>query len=184
MIFYEESKRVRYLEQEEIERLLEVCDPYLQNIVKGAILLGLRKFDLLGLRWENFDNRNGILRFTEKKKGNREVVKPLSQSAVDFLVNLPVNGEYIFVGPNGDHLKDIKRSFHTALRKAGIKDFRFHDCRHTSASWLVMQGASIKTVQEHLGHTQITTTARYAHLSHDALRRETEKVKFFVRCEG
>jgi len=54
--------------------------------------------------------------------------------------------EYIFLGPNGKPLRDIERSFHTALRRAGIKDFRWHDLRHSSASRLLMRGASMKAV--------------------------------------
>jgi integrase len=73
-------------------------------------------------------------------------------------------------------LKDVKRSFKTALKKAGIKDFRFHDLRHTSASHLLMRGASMKAVQEHLGHTTIAMTQRYSHLSRDFQREEVNRL--------
>jgi len=81
--------------------------------------------------------------------------------------------EYVALpDPNGTLLRDIKRSFHTALKRAGIKDFHFHDLRHTSASYLVMRGASLKAVQEHLGHTSIAMTQRYSHLSGDFQREQ------------
>jgi integrase len=78
--------------------------------------------------------------------------------------------------PDGKPLGDIKRSFRTVLRKAGIKDFHFHDLRHTSASYIVMQGASLKAVQEQLGHTSLTTTQRCAHLNPEFQRSEVERL--------
>ena len=78
-----------------------------------------------------------------------------------------MNSEYVFCDKDGKPFKDVSRSFNTALKKAGIKDFHFHDLRHTFASWLVMRGASIKEVQELLGHSDIDMTMRYAHLSED-----------------
>lgn len=77
---------------------------------------------------------------------------------------------YVFFGADGKALGDIKHSFSSACRKAGIVDFRFHDLRHTFASLLVMRGASIKAVQELLGHADIQMTMRYAHLSKGHLK--------------
>ena len=73
-------------------------------------------------------------------------------------------------------MKDVKRSFHTALKKAGITNFHFHDLRHTSASHLVMEGASMKTAQEHLEHTSPSMTQRYAHLSNEFRREEIQRL--------
>jgi integrase len=96
---------------------------------------------------------------------------------IDLLIQTPKGeSDYIFLGADGKPFKDIKRSFHTALRKAGIKDFRFHDLRHTSASHLLMRGASVKAVQEHLGHTSIAMTQRYSHLSRDFQREEVNRL--------
>ena len=75
--------------------------------------------------------------------------------------------EWVFPGKAGKPLGDFKRAFKTALRKAGISDFRFHDLRHTFASHLVMNGVNIRTVQQLLGHKDIKMTMRYSHLSRD-----------------
>lgn len=73
---------------------------------------------------------------------------------------------YIFAGGDGEPF-NFRKSFETALRKSGIKDFRFHDCRHTFASHLVMSGVDLNTVRELLGHKEPTMTLRYSHLSLD-----------------
>jgi site-specific recombinase XerD len=75
------------------------------------------------------------------------------------------------IQPQGKPYQDVKRSFHTALRRSGIKDFHFHDLRHTFASHLVMAGVDLTTVKELLGHKTLTMTLRYAHLA------PTHKVK-------
>ncbi|GLI52433.1 tyrosine-type recombinase/integrase [Thermodesulfovibrio yellowstonii] len=72
--------------------------------------------------------------------------------------------DYVFVNPKtGKRLTEFKRRFIKALRKAGIRDFRFHDLRHTFASQLIMKGADLKTVQELLGHRTLAMTLRYSH---------------------
>jgi len=177
-IFLEErNDRCRYLTEDEIHRLLTACPPYLRNIVQGALLTGLRKGDLLDLRWADIDLERRILYYTEQKKGGKRGVKVLNNDLLELLQRIPQNGsEYIFTGPDGKPIKDCKRAFQSALRKADIEDFRFHDLRHTSASYLVMRGASMKAVQAHLGHTTVRMTERYSHLSPDFLRSEVEKL--------
>lgn len=123
------------------------------------------------------DLDKGILFFNEQKKRGKRRAKVLNSDMIELLKSTPKGeSETIFNGPDGKSLKDIKRSFRTVLKKAGIKDFHFHDLRHTSASYMVMRGASLKAVQEHLGHTSLTMTQRYAHLSPEFQRSEVEKL--------
>jgi integrase len=195
-IFFEErNDRVRFLEENEIGRLLDLSPPYLANIIKGAIFTGLRKGDLLKMKWTDLNMEKGLLIYQEEKKRGKLGIKQLNQDMISLLKTIPQGkSEYVFNGPiprndgngeeeyialpdpNGKPLKSIKRSFHTALKKAGIKDFRWHDLRHTSASHLLMRGASLKTVQEHLGHTSIAMTQRYSHLSKEFVREDIQRL--------
>ena len=198
ILFKEDENRVRYLTEDEIKRLFAVLEEkpkekrkplseeepirkinpsYLKNIVKAALLTGLRRGDLLSLKWADVDLEKGVLFFNEQKKRNRRRIKVLNSDMVNLLKGVPRSeSETIFNGPDGKPLKDIKRSFRTALKRAGIGDFHFHDLRHTSASYMVMRGASLKAVQEHLGHTSLIMTQRYAHLSPEFQRSEIEKL--------
>ena len=177
-IFYEErNDRCRYLKEEEIQRLLVACPAYLRNIVQGALLTGLRKGDLLALKWSDVDLERRILYFNERKKGGKRGEKVLSGDLVELLRGIDRNGsDYVFTGPQGEPLKDVKRAFKSALRKAAIEDFHFHDLRHTSASYLAMRSHNMKVVQEHLGHSSLAMTERYAHLADEYLRSEVEKL--------
>ncbi|UCD83402.1 MAG: site-specific integrase, partial [Deltaproteobacteria bacterium] len=103
----------------------------------------------------------------EETKNNERREVPINETLQNALEGLKKPGEYVFCDKEGQPYKDIKRSFHTALRKARIEDFRFHDLRHTFASQLVMAGENLATVKELLGHKSIEMTLKYAHLSPD-----------------
>lgn len=184
-IFFEEAGRLRFLEKDEINSLLEEAPVYLQRIIKGAILTGLRKGDLLKIKWTDINLEKGTLTyFEQKERGKKPIIKYLNQDMIDLLMKTPAKGECVFLGPDGKPLKNVTRFFKTALRKAGIENFRFHDLRHTSASLLVMEGASMKYVQEHLGHSDIKTTQRCTQLSEEFQKQEIQKLNgLFVTGE-
>ncbi len=174
----EDHGRIRYLTEDEIGKLLSAAPPYLRNIIKGALLTGLRKGDLLGLKWTDVDLERGILTFSEQKKRGRRATKALNSDMLALLQAIPANKSdgYIFHGPDGMPLKDCQRSFRTALKKAGISNFHFHDLRHCSASILADKGVPLQVIQRHLGHSNIAMTMRYAHLSDAALKEGIEKL--------
>jgi len=119
--------------------------------------------------FDNVDLRRGIIHLDKTKNGDPRDI-PINGTLKNVLENLPrrVDLPYVFHDPcTGKPYRDIKTSFHTALRIAGIRDFRFHDLRHTFASQLVMAGVDLKTVQELLGHRRITMTLRYSHLAQE-----------------
>lgn len=180
-IFFQEKQRLSCLREDEIRNLLEVSPVHLQRIIKGAILTGLRKGDLLKIKWLDINLEQGQLTYYEQKKGEKiPKIKYLCQDMLDLLMKIPNKSEYVFLGPDDKPLKNVSRSFKTALRKAGIKDFRFHDLRHTSASHLLMRGASLKEVQEHLGHSSISMTERYAHLSKEFQKQKAQRLNGLI----
>jgi len=160
--------RVRWITEEEAERLIEGVDdkaPYLKDIIRIALNTGMRKGEILNLKNEQIHLGQGIiiLRPHEQKNGRISSI-PINNTVRVILDKYTGIEGRLF--PYGD----IKRSFSTACRNAGIEDFHFHDLRHTFASWLIQKGVKIEVVKELLRHTEISMTMRYAHLSPDATR--------------
>ena len=166
--FPADDKRVRFLTIEEINRLLSVCSGYLSGIVVLALNTGMRKGEILGLRWENVDSENSVIYIPSslsKNKCRREI--PMNAFVKKTLKELKkyATSPYVFCKADGSPLGSIRKSYATALEKANIKDFRFHDLRHTFCSQLVKGGTDIYTVMELAGHKSIKMTMRYAHLT-------------------
>lgn len=169
--------RVRYLREEEIGRLLGCCAAHVLPIVVAALHTGMRKGELLGLRWERVDlERRRITVLHSKNNEVRSV--PVNRTLYGVLEELGRKGRsgHVFRGPDGKALGDIKKGFAGAVRRAGIEDFRFHDLRHTFASYMVMSGVDLRTVQQVLGHTELKTTLRYSHLSTRHVQESVEKL--------
>ena len=164
----DDSKRLRYLSREECERLIAACDLHIKPLVITALNTGMRKSEIFNLKWDNVDLRHGFILLDTTKNGERREI-PINQTLKETLQGITrrLDVPYVFFNPstNKPYTKDLKRSFHTALKKAGIRDFHFHDLRHTFASHLVMAGVDITTVRELLGHKTLTMTLRYAHLA-------------------
>ncbi|HEX8947354.1 MAG TPA: site-specific integrase [Dissulfurispiraceae bacterium] len=164
----ENNRRLRYLSQEECKRLLDACDKHLRPIVTTALNTGCRKGEILSLRWDNnIDLKHGFILLDKTKNGDRREL-PINKTLRAAFQSVPrrLDVPYVFYDrANGRPYLDVKKSFTTACRKAGIKDFRFHDLRHTFASHLVMAGVDITTVRELMGHKNFKMTLRYAHLA-------------------
>jgi integrase len=137
--------RLRYLEAEEIERFLDSCNedpqvPYLGPIVLMALHTGMRWGESLGLRWDEIDLKQRLITITKSKNNERKTIA-INDVLYEELSRLPrhVTSVYLFCHPDGARILQIDRPFHSALKRAGVDKFRFHDLRHTFASHLAMR---------------------------------------------
>lgn len=163
----ENNQRLRYLSREEIQALIEACTPHLRPVVVTALNTGMRKEEILSLEWgKHVDLRHGFILLQKTKNGEKREV-PINGTLRGTLAQIPrrLDSPYVFTGENGKRFKDLKRSFGTALKRAGIRDFRFHDLRHTFASHLAMAGVDPVSMKELLGHKDLKMTMRYTHLA-------------------
>ena len=163
----ENNRRLRYLSKEECQALINACDRHLRPIVIIALNTGMRKSEVLSLKWDNVDLNHGFILLEVTKNGKRREI-PINDTARETICGLTrrLDAHYLFDDPKtGKPFKDVKRSFVSACRRAGIKDFTFHSLRHTFASHLVMAGVDLTTVKELLGHKTIAMTMRYDHLA-------------------
>jgi integrase len=171
----EPEGRLRFLSREDAVRLLEACrqsqNPHLYRIVVVALYTGARRGEVRGLTWERVDFARGVLLFSHTKSGRRREV-PMNDAVYRALAEIPGPKREgpVFRRRDGAAWGSIRTAFERAVATAKLDDFRFHDLRHTCASWLVMAGRNLKEVQELLGHRTFAMTLRYAHLSPDRLR--------------
>lgn len=177
----ENNKRLRYLSKGECQALIGFCEPHLKPIVQFALNTGCRKGEILSLKWENVDLKHGFISLILTKNGDRREL-PINDSLRATLQGLKrrLDIPYVFYDDtNGKPYGDIKRSFNTALRKAGIRDFHFHDLRHTFSSHLIMGGTDITTVSRLLGHKSLTMTLRYSHLAPAHLKQAVQSLNYY-----
>jgi len=176
--FRENNQRIRYLEKDEIRKLVDYCPEDLKSLVIIALNTGMRKGEILNLKWSDIDLDKGIFYLLDTKNNEpREVqMNQQAREALDGIAKIP-GSPYVFRDEQGNlSIYNMRKKFETALKKSGIINFRFHDLRHTFASHLAMLGIDLKTMQELMGHKTIEMTLRYAHLSPDHKRRAVESL--------
>jgi integrase len=182
-LFRKTRKRDRFLTQEEISRLLAEIPEHQRSMIRFALLTGLRLGNLLNLRWDQVklhDMQHSYMSISaEEAKGGHDLKLPLAPEAYELLMGLPRHptSEYVFCKENGEPYKYIYAGFREALKRAGIEDCTPHTLRHTLGSHLVMDGVDLRTVMELLGHQDIQTTMRYAHLAQDHKREAIAKIR-------
>jgi len=180
----ENGGRDRFLSREELYSLFESCkkskNSHLYGMVLIAVSMGLRFGETVNLRWKHIDFENGFVTLDNTKNGDRRVV-PLPEQLSNYLRNLDSSKhseEFLF--PSRDPARRhppsmIRKAFQNALNQAGIEDFKYHDLRHTCASYLAMNGATQGELMEILGHRSPTMTKRYAHFSKEHISRVLQK---------
>ena len=182
-LFEDPHNKERYLSEAEAQTLYRAVqasvNPMLQYIIPMLILTGARKREVLDAKWDEFDMERRQWRVSVTKAGKPRYV-PLSDGVIQMLSTMPHdNSQWVFPNPkSGKPYVSIFCAWNTARKLAGLADVRIHDLRHSFASFLVNAGRSLYEVQKILGHTQIKTTQRYAHLSQDTLIDAANVVPF------
>lgn len=174
------NARERYFSSEEANALRLACEcspnPLLASIVGLLLYTGARKSELLKAKWSDFDleKRTWTLNMTKNGRG-RHV--PLSQAAMDIIGQLPKYPDCPWLLVNARTplpLTDIKRSFMAARKLAGLDDVHMHDLRHSYSSALVNAGVDLYQIRSLLGHGNVASTQRYAHVNNSTLMAAAE----------
>jgi integrase len=179
--------RTRFLSDEERKGFLEACKTSyykpLYLIVVLALSTGARKSEIMNLRWPDIDFTRKQIVLHETKNGDRRVL-PLAGLALDLMREHSKLRDFAtdLLFPFGRPPKayEIRPPFERAVKEAGLEDFRFHDLRHSAASYMAMNGASPAEIAEVLGHKTLQMVKRYAHLSeahtHSVVARMNERI--------
>jgi integrase len=192
---YTESRRERFLTVEELQRLGEALtrgvdpgftsadgqreriSPYAAAALRLLLFTGCRVAEVLSLRWEYVDVQRGLLFLPDSKTGRKTIV--LNAPALAVLADIPraADNPYVICGQKpGAPITDLKRPWQRVLAEARLRGVRLHDLRHTFASYGAGASFGLPILGKLLGHTQAATTARYAHLDADPLRRASEQI--------
>jgi integrase len=184
------NRRERYLSVEEENRLLSVLigrKAYLRPIIILALNTGMRRGEILNLEWWQVDFSSNRLIVTKTKSGKPRHI-PMNEIVRETLVELKEGskGNYVFESRKkaGQPILDPKKAFNSALKDAGIENFRFHDLRHTAGTRLAEAGADAFTIKDILGHASIQTSAIYVHATDEGKRRALTALGRYVENHG
>jgi integrase len=174
----EPSGRTRFLDEDEITRLLAACNEsrsaYLAPFVLVALNSGMRRGEILSLTRNSIHWKRRTATLTVTKNGETRIVN-LNETALEALRGLPVRLDGKLFPFSDD--ATVSRAFRRAVERAGIKNFKLHDLRHSFASWMAMSGIQARGLQALLGHRDSRMTMRYSHLSDQYLRAAVDKVQ-------
>jgi len=179
----EENNQIeRILTPEEEKTLIEASISYLRPIINTALNTGMRKGEILSLKWADVDLTNSYIIINQtnsKSKKQRKI--PVNSFLKKLLIELKLKspqGEYVFLDNKGQKINTIRTAYTAACRRANLIGLRFHDLRHTTATRMVESGANIVVISKILGHSDIKTTMRYTH-PEDSLKEALESLGNF-----
>jgi integrase len=173
-----ENKRLRWLTKKEAQRLLDELPPHLKDMAGFTLVTGLRQSNVTGLQWREVDLIKGhALIHPDQSKTKKAIPVPLNSLALDILEGQKgKHSTFVFTYQGKPVTRCNNHAWIKALKRARIKDFRWHDLRHTWASWHVQSGTSLHELQQLGGWSEYETVLRYAHLSSDHLQKAAERV--------
>ncbi|MBI0520694.1 site-specific integrase [Pectobacterium parmentieri] len=193
------NKRIRWLTHDEARNLIDCLPLHLKPVVTFALATGLRRSNILDLEWSQVDmQRKMAWIHPENAKGGKAIGVALNDTACGVLRGqIGKHNRWVFVHeisttkPNGEKMPEIRKlrvdgnkAWNAALKRAGIENFRFHDLRHTWASWLVQSGVPLSALQEMGGWESIEMVRRYAHLSPNHLTQHARQIDSIFAKNG
>jgi len=178
------QQRPRFFSKDELKRFFEACSEFDYALFSTLLYTGMRKGELRNLEWEDVDFERRIITIRVKDewepKGRQAREIPIHDKIFPVLQrHKEVNGtcRWVFSRKDGSQIVGIYRRFQEIARKAGMDKAKVHTFRHTFASYMVMSGVDLPTVQKLLGHKDITTTMIYAHLAPEHLKSAVSKLE-------
>ena len=151
---------------------MDVITPQTASVFRLLCLTGARAGEILSLRWEYLDLEMGLARLPDSKTGFK--VLHLPQPALAVLAAIPEFSEWVFPGTKGGHMTEVHHAWRLICKHAGLHGWRIHDLRHAFASVAVNSGHSLPQIGALLGHTQASTTQRYAHMAENPVHAVAE----------
>jgi len=164
-LYKEKLNKLRTLREEEFKAFYNSASDLLKPLLVMAYCTGMRKNEILDLKWENVDLDEGYIRVEETKNDEPRII-PINKMLNDILNSVQYSSpeQNVFLNMKGEPVKEFKTAFNGALRRSsGVKKFTFHDLRHTFATNLVMNKVDLVTIKELMGHSSIQMTMRYSH---------------------
>jgi len=150
-------------------------DSFAAAALRLLLFTGCRLREILHLKWQHVDLERGLLFLPESKTGRKTII--LNAPTIAVFSGLDRIGPYVIPGDDPEKPRaDLKRPWEAVSKRAGLAGVRLHDLRHTYASFGAGGGLGLPIIGKLLGHSQASTTARYAHLDNDPLRRASESI--------
>jgi len=173
-----EKQRIRWLTLQEATQLLNELPPHLKDMAAFSLATGLRASNVTGLQWQDVDMKKGHAWIhPDQAKAKKAIPVPLNDDALAVLsARLGKHPKHVFTYKGMPIVQCNTKAWRNALKRAGIDNFRWHDLRHTWASWHVQNGTSLQELQQLGGWSSFEIVLRYAHLSSDHLRSAANRI--------
>lgn len=183
----EKAENIKYLpDWDAAQKVIDAAPQHIKPIIYTALYTGMRLGNILNLKWENLDFINKTINITVKdrtKEGGKNLSVPMIDKLATILSLLPQCSDYVFTF-KGNRIKKIETAWHNTfykphtkeLKNPELKYFNFHTLRHTAGTWILKQTGNLKITQQILGHSDIKTTLKYAHVLDEQKRNALEEV--------
>jgi integrase len=182
----EDTKRIRWLTPDEARRLIKELPTHIAALARFSLATGLRKSNVTQLQWHdiNLDKRHALIH-PDQAKTKKAIPVPLNDVGMEVLKEQKgKHPDFVFAYGGNPIIQCNTKAWKKALKRAGIENFRWHDLRHTWASWHVQNGTSLQELQQLGGWSSFEMVLRYAHLSSDHLREAAARVNVTISLQS